>query len=471
MIKACELRCRYPGQQRDALRGVSFSVSPGSVTLFSGPTGSGKSTLGLMLCGVIPHLLSARIDGRIGIDGKDPSAVAVSDLSRTVGYLMQNVELQVFTDTVEEEVAFGLENFAVPEDEMNERIRCALERVGAAHLLHRPMAVLSSGERQRVMLAALLCLDQPVLILDEPLAFLDREACRRLLSMIRSLSLAGKAVVIFEHRRGLVLPMADREICFQDGCLVPEPPPQASFPTIGGSSLTGLVLLEASGLSITPPGADSALFSRASFEIRAGESLVLLGKNGGGKTTLLKLLVGLLKPGEGRVIKNGRPLPALKAPRKARNTFYVFQNPDHQLHLPTVEEQVAWQCNDRAVVRREIDELGLRGLERRHPRSLSTGQRRRVTLAAALAAKPDLLLLDEPTVGQDDESLRLILHRLDRFLQEGGAILAATHDERAAKSMARRVLWIKEGGIDVGGKELIDGFFDEDPGPARSFGL
>jgi energy-coupling factor transport system ATP-binding protein len=463
LIEVRELRCRYPGQTRDSLKGVTFDLPSGTLSLLSGSTGSGKTTLGLLLCGVIPHLLRGQTGGRVRIDGKSPEALTVAQLSRTAGFLMQNVELQVFTDRVEDEVAFGLENFAFPAHEMAGRIHEALGRVRAGELLGRSIASLSSGERQRVMLAALLCLNQPVLILDEPLAFLDRRGCWLLLALIRGLALEGRTVLIFEHRRDLVLPMAHREICLADGLLVDRPPECPRFRGVGRSFPGGEALLELEGVRFNRKGAPRLILDRVSLEIARGESVVLLGENGAGKTTLMKLIVGLLKPQEGRITvrgssRSGRP-PGTSSPR----TAYVFQNPDHQLHLPSVRDQIAWQTADEERARQEVESMGLRGLEDRHPHSLSMGQKRRVTLAAALSARPDLLLLDEPSVGQDDGSLGLILRRMDRFVAEGGALLSATHDARAARALGQRAFLLRDGGGLAGGPDLIDHFFEDEP--------
>ncbi len=457
-LLAEQVSCRYPGQTEPALHDIDLELSGGSTVLVSGSTGSGKSTLALVLCGAIPHLLGhVEMRGRVVVDGQDLARIPMRQAARCVGLLMQNVEYQVFTDGVEDEIAFGLENFAVPPREIEERVAAAMHTVGAAHLRGRTLATLSSGERQRVMIAALVGLGQRVLILDEPLAYLDRHGAIQLVATLDGLARTGTTVVVLEHRRDLIRPAVHREIRLESGRLASGPAPGYSFPEVAAGRSRGdsrLILERAACSRGTAP-----VLRDLSMQVQAGESVVLLGDNGAGKTTLLRLALGLELPTAGVVRTCGLDVARTSTRRLAAEAALVLQNPDHQLFLETVQAEVASSELGARSALQEIEALGLGGLEARHPQSLSTGQKRRVTIASALARRPKLLLLDEPTLGQDDASLALVLRRLARFVDEGGALVTATHDERAARALGSRILLLGSGRILGEGPGVIEDFF------------
>ena len=464
MIRVAGLRFSYGNNGSEALAGLDLSVKPEERVLISGPTGCGKSTLGWVLCGAAPGLIPGRLSGRVEIRGRPVGDRSPRDLSRDLGFLLQNVEHQIFTDRVADEIAFGLENFGVPEAEMNDRIMTALDRVSAVHLAGRTLATLSAGERQRVMLSALLALDPPILLLDEPMAFLDQNAQTTLLDLTAGLARSGRTVLIFEHRRDIIRPAVDREVAMAGGCVRAAPAATFDFPAVRPGPM-GEERLVFDEVAAAWPGRERPLFTEASFSVRSGESVALLGENGSGKTTLLSMAMGLVKPASGVIQNHGRPVGRASPSELARKTAFLFQHPDHQLYLARVGDEVRMQARDRETADAELAALGLSGLEDRHPRSLSMGQKRRLTIAAALARRPRLLLMDEPSVGQDDDSLRRILQRLDRFVREGGALLTATHDVRVARALAHRTLILANGQLSTGNREAARAFFDDGPRP------
>jgi energy-coupling factor transporter ATP-binding protein EcfA2 len=444
MIRVADLSFRYAEQSFNALSDVGFDIRTGEMVLLSGPTGCGKSTLGLILCSAIPTLFPGTLSGCVWVKDNSIAGLSVRETARDLGFLLQNVEHQTFTELVSDEIAFGLENFCVPEDRMAAKIEEALHLVNGEHLLNRRLATLSAGERQRVMLAAMLALDQNVLVLDEPLAYLDLKAQQHFVALMARLSQKGKTIFVFEHRRDAMQAAAHREIYMKGGRIRSEPSFQRDFKGISGYPAKSTVLAF-DDVSFVWRNHERPLFTGISFDVRQHESVVLLGENGSGKTTLMNLAMGLVRPYHGGIVTCGHDAGRSSVSKIAREAAFIFQRPDHQLYLPYVHDEVRSQAADANSVREELAALGLMGIEKRHPRSLSMGQKRRLTLAAAMARQPKLMLLDEPSVGQDDDSLAMIIRRLDRFLRDGGALLTATHDVRVARALAHRIVEFKSG--------------------------
>jgi len=458
----------YPGTEVPALAGVELDLGPG-LTLLAGASGSGKSTLLRVFNGLVPHFHGGRISGRAQVGGLDVFQTPTHRLAREVAFVFQDPELQSVYSRVEKEVAFGLENVAVPTQELRERVAAALEAAGISDLRDRRLSTLSGGERQRVALAAGLALRPALVVLDEPMSQLDPGGCALLLRSLAELAADGRGVVVAEHRLELLLPAAHRVVLAEAGRVRSSDRPASLAPLL--PSAPGLVRL---GLSLgwsplplsaeaaTPPALGRAaarpqraagavawslegvsagagpepLLDRLDLEGRAGEATVLMGANGAGKTTLLRLLAGLLRPLRGRV------------ERRSGRVAYLPQNPNALLHLPTVLAEVQLTL-DRAGERESplqvLEALGLQDLAQRYPRDLSSGERQRAALAAVLAGSPSLALLDEPTRGMDGRA-RAALGRLVAGLRERGAsVVVATHDSELAAEIADRVVLLAEG--------------------------
>lgn len=464
MIRIKDLCVTYPGGMQPVLSGVDLKVEKGECLLVSGPTGCGKSTLGLAVCGALPSLVNARISGSIQIAGVDNSGRTPREISNECGFLLQNVEHQIFTDTVEEEVAFGLENRGITEKEIPGRIEQALAMMNAKHLCGRILRTLSAGERQRVVCAAILALEQPILILDEPLAFLDRCAQRDFVLLVKKLTRQGMALLLFEHRRDLVRDITTREAFFHKGMLTGSAPPPASFETVSCGT-PGEILCSVDGIQFG--WNDNHLFETIGFEIRSGESIVLLGDNGSGKTTLLSLLMGLHKPVSGNIVICGNDTRRVPTARIANTVAFLFQHPDHQLFASRVIDELLLQGIAQEKALQELELVDLAALAHHHPRSLSMGQKRRLTVATALARRPKLLLLDEPSVGQDDTSLSLVIRRLNAFIRDGGTVLCTTHDERVARALGSRIMVLDNKHLTTGNNDLARRFFEPGQGHER----
>jgi energy-coupling factor transport system ATP-binding protein len=424
----------YPDGQ-PALRDVSLSLEPGEAVLVLGPSGSGKSTLLRTLAGLVPHFHGGRFSGRVEVLGRDTRLSRPADLAGTVATLFQDPEDQVVMARVEHEIAFGLENLGVAPAEIRPRALAALGAVGAGLLASRPTYELSSGELQRICLAAALALRPELLLLDEPTSQLDPEGAAALVA--RALD-AGAAVFVTEHRAERLLDAVERVLFVEDGRILLDADPRGARAWLARERSAWL------GEGARPPDpvlrdpvvvVDDVSFAyggrtvveRAALEVRRGEIVALTGPNGSGKTTLAKLAAGLLEPAAGSVRRSGR-------------AAYLSQDPGRYLTRDRADDEVGLGIGgDRTKAARWLAAVGLGGLEHRHPRDLSSGERERLALAAVLAVEPELLALDEPTRGVDPKR-KAELAELLRAAAPDRATLVVTHDEAFAASVAHRTV-------------------------------
>jgi energy-coupling factor transport system ATP-binding protein len=424
----------YPDGE-PALREVSLSLEPGEAVLVLGPSGSGKSTLLRALAGLVPHFHGGRFSGRVEVAGLDTRVTPPAELAGTVATLFQDPEDQVVMARVEHEVAFGLENLGAPPREIPSRTLAGLRAVGAARLASRPTYELSSGELQRVCFASALALRPQLLLLDEPTSQVDPEGAAALVGQAVH---AGAAVLITEHRAERVLEAVDRVLFVENGrilldadavrgreWLARERPAWVAEPAVPPEPTVGEQIVSADAASFAY--GQRVVVDRASLEIRRGEVVALTGPNGSGKTTLAKLAAGLLEPRSGAV-------------RRAGRAAYLSQDPGRYLTRDRADEEVALGIGGNAArARHWLAAVGLAGLEHRHPRDLSSGERERLALAAVLAVEPDLLVLDEPTRGVDPNR-KAELAELLRAAAPTRATLLVTHDETFAASVAHRTV-------------------------------
>ena len=429
----------YPAGDAPALKEVRLAIESG-LTVVAGPSGGGKSTLVRLFNGLVPHFHGGRIAGNAEVLGLDVIAMPTRKMARHVGFVFQDPELQTVYNVVDREVAFGLENTAVPKREIAGRVQEALHAAGVADLAGRAVRTLSGGERQRVALASALAMRPNLVVLDEPTSQLDPDGAQLVLAAATGLADEGRSVIISEHRLDHLLRQAGGLVLVDRGTVTtadpaawrPPPPPvrPARSAAFGG---------EAWSLQRVSAGFDGQLvLDGVDLSGRSGEIVALSGPNGGGKTTLLRLIAGSLAPLSGSVW------------RRHGRVAYLPQNPTVLLHRPTVRAEVSFtleRSGDLEQPETILKELGLLPTADRYPRDLSCGERQRAALAAVLPGSPRLVLLDEPTRGIDSSARGALVALIARLRDRGASVVLATHDDDLRNALADRVLNVAGGRV------------------------
>ncbi|MGZ4444781.1 MAG: ABC transporter ATP-binding protein [Nocardioidaceae bacterium] len=473
------------------LRDVSLTVPEGELALVVGRTGSGKSTLLRSINGLVPHFSGGTLSGRVLVDGRDTAAHRPRDLSDVVGFVGQDPVSGFVSDNVEDELAYGMESLGLPADVMRKRVEETLDLLGLADLRSRPLADLSGGQQQRVAIGSVLTTHPRILVLDEPTSALDPQAAEEVLATLQRLVHdLGLTVVLAEHRLERVVQYADRIVLVPGGGrevrtgtpqtvlqTSPIAPPVVELGRVAGWEPLPLSVRDArrhagplrARLDAVPPPSRPApagdevaraadlvvsygqipALQGVSTSLRRGEIVALMGRNGAGKSTLLRTLVGLKRPASGTATVGGRRPSELRPAELLRHVGLVPQVPADLLYAATVGRECAQADRDAHVPAGSTLELFRRlspdvPLDQ-HPRDLSEGQRLTLALAVVLAARPPLLLLDEPTRGLDYTAKHRLVEILRDLAADGHAILLATHDVELVAEVATRVLVIADG--------------------------
>lgn len=479
LVRVCALTFHWHARDRPALRDVSL-VLEGGLTVVAGPSGHGKSTLLRLMNGLIPHFHGGRIRGRAWSCGWDVLHTPPRLLAASVGTVFQDPETQLIGTSVEREVAFGPANAGVPRRELADRVDEALDLVGMAAKRTVSSTRLSGGEQQRVVVAAALAGRPRLLVLDEPLAQLDATGADAVAAICRRAATTGVAVVVAEHRLDDVLPCADRLVRIEAGRIVGLGSPSlvvrglSTAPQVArlGEHLELSDPLPLSERELPPAEVVTARRGPQEWPVRgpeawslrdvvagagdveidipwlagvSGEVVLLVGPNGGGKTTVLRTIAGLLPVRRGRVW------------RRPGSTAYLPQAPTILLHQPTVDAEVRWTLRHRGdpVDSDILADLGLGAVADRNPRDLSAGERQRVAIAAVACGRPALVLLDEPTRGMDGDARDTLTALVRHLRHRGSSIVIATHDLELAAEVADTVVEVADGAVRMLGSAAL----------------
>ena len=477
-MRAIELKnvsFSYEGYEDKVLRDASMSVDYGEVALLSGFSGEGKSTVLSLIAGIIPNITPGEITGEVWIDGENIAGWKMSEVCRKVGVVLQNAEAQIIQQLVEDEIAFGCENFAYSAEKITACIGGACRQMGL-----RPdwkTRTLSGGQKQRLITACTLATEQKILVLDEPLANLDKAGGSLLMTALRKLAAKGYAVLVVEHRLDMVLPYVDTVWSIRAGEIFNVEDKDAYLSAQAAyirdeckttSPAEPAFSLEHVGFSVK----GREILKDVTFEIKKGERVLLLGENGCGKTTLMRLIARLSAPTKGKITQH--MASSLGQKTKGSHEWFrkvgvVYQNPNYQLFMPSVWQEIAYGAKSEDYAKEIMELFGLTALSDRHPQSLSEGQKRRVSIAAVAASEPEILLLDEPTVGQDYAGLKELVRILNLLHERSGnTMITVTHDMRCAEALCDHAVLIENGVVSAeGSKELSRRYFGYEPGGKR----
>ena len=490
------LSFQYRTRPEPAIENISFELKPGEILLIAGSSGCGKTTLARCINGLIPRSYRGKREGKVLLQGKDVADMQIADVSQVVGTLLQDPERQIVASNVYNEIAFGPENLGLPREEILQRVEGALKRLKIEYLRERETFNLSGGEKQKVALAGLLAMNASILLLDEPLASLDPASAYEALEVFRSLADEGKAVVLIEHRvEDAIFAKPDRMLYMEAGRVkylgsIDDLPTEIDHREVklpaewvvkrvrqmGGKiekteSAQSVESDALTGEAVSKRGEPLVVFENVDFRysdetplilqnvnlgIHRGDLVGILGPNGAGKSTLVKHAIGLLKPTRGRVLVEGRDTRSMSVAQIARVLGYVFQSPTHMLFAPTVREELEFGPKNlefkadviQKVVTESVTTVNLNGLEEYPPLGLSFGQQKRTTIAAVLAMQSRIMIMDEPTAGQDYANYTHFMDAMCRPMNGAQSLVAAnfaatlfiTHDLDLAVTYANRVL-------------------------------
>jgi energy-coupling factor transport system ATP-binding protein len=498
VIEFQDVTVTFTGESSPVLAGVDLTIPEGELCLVIGRTGSGKTTLLRAINGLVPHFSGGTLAGRVVVDGCDTRDHRPRDLAEVVGFVGQDPLSGFVTDTVEDELAYGMESLGLPGDVMRKRVEETLDLLGLAELRHRPLTDLSGGQQQRVAIGSVLTTHPRVLVLDEPTSALDPLAAEEVLATLQRLVHdLGLTVVLAEHRLERVVQYADRVVLVPgDGKPVVDgspadilagssiAPPVVELGRVAGWRPLPLSVRDARrraaplrrqladlpapdharSASGEPVGRVSDLvagYTRVpvlkgvSTTLSRGEIVALMGRNGAGKSTLMKTLVGMRTPESGTVEVGGLAPADLKPAQLLRHVGLVPQVPADLLYESTVDRECTQADKDARVAPGTTAALferlspGVRGDQ--HPRDLSEGQRLTLALAIVLAAEPPLLLLDEPTRGLDYTAKHRLVEILRDLAAAGHAVMLATHDVELVAEVATRVVVLADGEVVANG--------------------
>ena len=519
-IKIKDLSYYYPETKTPALDKINLEIFEGQFVLVVGGSGSGKSSLVRVLSGLIPEFYGGTYKGKVYIDDREIKNMNWFEIVQKVGMVGQHPESQLVMNDVEQEVAFGMENIGLSNSLMKRRVMEIARGLGISNLLHSYIPELSSGQKQKVALASVLAMQPEILLLDEPTSQLDPVASEEILSIVKHLNEEnGITIIMVEQRLERCFHLADRVIVMDKGKIVYDHDDPAeiarwgvknNFPFIpplpklfAGVGYPEVPLTVKQGRQLLKSISSSGFYSdtralslqrqraykkehnaliygdenlvdienlwfvydngnealkNINIKVKSGDFAVILGENAAGKTTLLKIIAGLLKPGRGKVKVFNKDIRNTSVEELAGSVGYLSQNPNDYLSLPSVREELSFTLknlglSDNGRVEETLKKLQLTRYADVDPRDLSTGERQRVALASVLVAKPKLLLLDEPTRGLDYHLKRELGNILLQLQAEGTAVLLVTHDVEFAAEFARDVILMAEGTIiDTGSK-------------------
>lgn len=523
-LKLRGVRFRPDGGKTPVLQGIDLDIRRGEWVLVMGPSGAGKTTFALALNGTVPHSITGQFEGEILVDGLLTTETPVATMATHIGMVFQDPDGQIVHETVRDEVYFGLENLQRPPDEVIDRAHRALKKVGMFDLLDAEIMSLSGGQKQRVSLAAVLALSPDIIVLDEPTANLDPQGMRDVFEVVEQIHKEdGVTVVMIEHHVDELAEKVDRVVVLEQGRVALDGPPAGVFtqaapdagrsglwlpqvcelaysvgvtapsgllpmnvgecaealePTvrahsiqpasIGSPSAAAESVLSIKDLRFAYRGAPATTLKGVTLTLPRGVITAIVGPNGSGKTTLAKCATRINQPPAGAIFLEGSDITKMSQYDLTRQVGYVFQNPDHQFVTDRTFDELAYSLRVRKVpeeevgnrVRRMLNLMELENKEDESPFALSVGERRRLSVATMLILEQKLVILDEPTIGQDLARSEALFQILDGLCREQQTTMVfITHDMRLVADWCPRTVVMTDGTVRYDGP--TDHVFDD----------
>jgi len=498
----------YAGSDQPAIKNINLSIQPGEIVLITGPAGSGKTTLCSCINGLIPHYHEGHLTGEVMVGPYNTAKSRVGGLASLVGMVFQDPESQLITNSVQDEVAFGPENMGVPREEINARIAAALHATRMVGYEEREPHNLSGGEQQACVIAATYAMHPEIYVMDEPLANLDPSGRAFILQLVVQVAQErGKTLIIVEHALEETLPLVNRVIVMKDGEIFRDGATKdvlalgdiphvfkrpyllrlaenfhlgdkvftpnhfleelrrkyslrsiASKPYQNGHHNEKEAVIEFNNVSFAYTTEKETL-QNVNLTIRAGELVAIMGRHGSGKTTLVRHVIGLQQPSEGSVRVMGKDVATTPTHLLARDVGFCFQNPNHQIVSFTVKDEMTFGLKTHQVdpaeydrrIREALELVDLSDKSDAEVFDLGKGQKQRLALASVLTLKPKILVIDEPTTGQDPEMIDEIFAIIKRLNEMGTTILLITHRVDYAAMFASRAVVLQYGRVSYDG--------------------
>lgn len=514
IIQLNDISFRYKDSKRTILKHINLEVQEGEFVVITGPTGAGKTTLCELMNGIIPNFLKGRIKGSITVDGKDPCKTPVSVMAQSVGLVFQDPDMQLFGMTVEEDIAFGAANLGYDYSECMKRVNLCVEDLNIQNLLNRKPMELSGGQKQVTSIAGIYAMMPRVIVFDEPTSMLDPIGKSSIFSLIKHINKEyGITVVLVEHVMNEIVRYADKVVVMDQGRIAVQGSAGEVFSKTDLLNELGLNIPETIRISnslkekgylnetcmvkeelikrlaafsprkdVSPQRAvkkcidtgepvidiDHLVFSYlgdinqvddVSLRFDSGDFIAIIGQNGAGKSTLCRNIVKLLKPSEGTIHVAGIDVSGKSVAELSGTVGYCFQNPDEQLFMDSVEDELIFGVRNlrredgltKAKVEQILKDIGLERYRDVWPKYLSKGERQRLAMGSIIAMDPDVIIVDEPTTGQDWRETIWIMELLKKINDAGKTVIIITHNMEIVSRYANRVLVMRQG------KVILDG--------------
>lgn len=469
MLKVKNLSLDFLSGEK-VLEDVNFQIKENTINLLSGKSGCGKSSLLMCLSRVIPEIIEGHMTGEILFEGNSIEDKTCEYIAGDVAYMFQDPDSQLCTFTVEDEIAFGLENMNVKPKNMEEIIDNTLDLVGISNLKYKELNKLSGGEKQKVALASILAINPKLILMDEPTANLDPVSTLDIVDLIKKLrDEMGKTIILIEHKIKEFEHIIDSVIKVENKTAkvvdkeeyIKEYKKIQRLPLREDKNFKKEPVLQVKDLSYAY-NKNYEVLNNINFTLNKGEIMAIVGYNGAGKSTLTKLLIGLFKPLQGEILLNNKNINKLNPREMGEVMGLVFQNPEHQFIKMTVEKELSLSLEIKGIDLESINKRTNHYLERfdllknkeDNPFLLSQGQKRRLSTASMMINGQSVLILDEPTYGQDKNNMKELVELLYKVNKEGTSILIISHDMELVSSCCDNIIYLDQGKVVYEGNDM-----------------